>query len=55
MRATVEHIGIDEDLPPIKIKLVRGREDLSIKVIYRDIIKGKYAFVENILVILVIR
>lgn len=32
MRATVEHIGIDEDLPPIRIKVVRGREDLSIKV-----------------------
>lgn len=34
MRATVEHIGIDEDLPPIKIKVVKGREDLSIKVFF---------------------
>uniref|UniRef100_A0A915CRS3 Protein-serine/threonine kinase n=1 Tax=Ditylenchus dipsaci TaxID=166011 RepID=A0A915CRS3_9BILA len=32
MRATVEHIGIDEDLPPIKVKVVRGYEDLSIKI-----------------------
>lgn len=34
MRATVEHIGIDEDLPPIEIKVVRGREDLSIKACF---------------------
>ena len=32
MRATVEHVGMDEDLPPIKVKVVRGNEDLSIKV-----------------------
>nr|CAD2188520.1 unnamed protein product [Meloidogyne enterolobii] len=32
MRATVEHIGMDEDLPPIKVRVVRGNEDLSIKL-----------------------
>lgn len=32
MRATVEHIGVDEDLPPIKVMVVRGHEDLSIRV-----------------------
>lgn len=33
MRATVEHIGTDEDLPPLSVRLVRGCEDLSIKVL----------------------
>ncbi|KAI1721392.1 mitochondrial branched-chain alpha-ketoacid dehydrogenase kinase domain-containing protein [Ditylenchus destructor] len=32
MRATIEHIGIDEDLPEITVHVVRGYEDLSIKV-----------------------
>jgi len=32
MRATVEHIGVDEDLPPINVRVVRGYEDLSIKI-----------------------
>lgn len=32
MRATVEHVGVDDDLPPVKVKVVRGHEDLSIKV-----------------------
>nr|CAD2137826.1 unnamed protein product [Meloidogyne enterolobii] len=32
MRATVEHVGMDEDLPPIKVRVVRGNEDLSIKL-----------------------
>lgn len=31
MRATIEHIGVDEDLPEICVKVVRGHEDLSIK------------------------
>ena len=32
MRATVEFVGVDEDLPPVQIKVVQGSEDLSIKV-----------------------
>uniref|UniRef100_A0A0M3IBQ8 Protein-serine/threonine kinase n=2 Tax=Ascaris TaxID=6251 RepID=A0A0M3IBQ8_ASCLU len=32
MRATVENHGADEDLPPIKVMVVRGAEDLSIKI-----------------------
>jgi hypothetical protein len=32
MRATVEFAGVDEDLPPIVVKVVQGSEDLSIKV-----------------------
>ncbi|KAF7629201.1 Ubiquitin carboxyl-terminal hydrolase [Meloidogyne graminicola] len=32
MRATVEHVGMDEDLPPVKVRIVRGNEDLSIKL-----------------------
>uniref|UniRef100_A0AC34Q6M1 Protein-serine/threonine kinase n=1 Tax=Panagrolaimus sp. JU765 TaxID=591449 RepID=A0AC34Q6M1_9BILA len=32
MRATVEFHGVDEDLPPIEVLVVRGHEDLSIKI-----------------------
>lgn len=32
MRATIEHHGVDEDLPDIRVYVVRGSEDLSIKV-----------------------
>ncbi|KAK6053414.1 ATPase/histidine kinase/DNA gyrase B/HSP90 domain protein [Cooperia oncophora] len=32
MRATVEHHGVDDDLPDIKIFVVRGQADLSIKI-----------------------
>lgn len=32
MRATVEHHGVDEDLPPINVMVVRGSEDLSVKI-----------------------
>ncbi|CAI4233427.1 unnamed protein product [Auanema sp. JU1783] len=32
MRATVEHHGVDDDLPDIQVYVVRGNEDLSIKV-----------------------
>lgn len=32
MRATVEHFGVDEDLPNLKILLVLGKEDLSIQI-----------------------
>lgn len=35
MRATVEFHGVDEDLPPIEVLVVRGHEDLSIKVCSR--------------------
>ncbi|CAD5222393.1 unnamed protein product [Bursaphelenchus xylophilus] len=30
MRATVEFIGVDEDLPPVHVRVVRGAEDLCI-------------------------
>ncbi|KAE9418443.1 hypothetical protein Angca_006077 [Angiostrongylus cantonensis] len=32
MRATVEHNGVDDDLPDIKVFVVRGHTDLSIKI-----------------------
>jgi pyruvate dehydrogenase kinase 2/3/4 len=32
MRATIEHIDEGEDLPPLQVRVVRGQEDLSIKV-----------------------
>lgn len=32
MRATVEHNGVDDDLPDIKVFVVRGHADLSIKI-----------------------
>ncbi|CAJ0941405.1 unnamed protein product, partial [Mesorhabditis belari] len=32
MRATIEHHGVDDDLPNIRIRVVRGPEDLSIKI-----------------------
>ncbi|KAJ1373776.1 putative [pyruvate dehydrogenase (acetyl-transferring)] kinase, mitochondrial [Parelaphostrongylus tenuis] len=32
MRATVEHHGVDDDLPHIKVAVVRGHADLSIKI-----------------------
>ncbi|VDM54677.1 unnamed protein product [Angiostrongylus costaricensis] len=32
MRATVEHHGVDDDLPEIKVFVVRGHADLSIKI-----------------------
>lgn len=32
MRATVEFHGVDDDLPDIKVFVVKGQEDLSIKV-----------------------
>ncbi|PIO70184.1 ATPase/histidine kinase/DNA gyrase B/HSP90 domain protein [Teladorsagia circumcincta] len=32
MRATVEHHGVDDDLPDIKVFVVRGQADLSIKI-----------------------
>ncbi|KAI6215168.1 hypothetical protein M3Y94_00353800 [Aphelenchoides besseyi] len=32
MRATVEFVGVDEDLPPVVVKVVQGSEDLSIKI-----------------------
>ncbi|KAL3090132.1 hypothetical protein niasHS_006584 [Heterodera schachtii] len=32
MRATVENIGTDEDLPDLHVRVVRGYEDLSIKI-----------------------
>ncbi|KAE9556098.1 hypothetical protein FO519_000732 [Halicephalobus sp. NKZ332] len=32
MRATVEFHGVDEDLPPIEVLVVKGHEDLSIKI-----------------------
>lgn len=34
MRATIEHHNAEDDLPPVKVKVVRGHEDLSIKVNY---------------------
>lgn len=33
MRATVEYHGVDDDLPDIKVYVVKGQEDLSIKVL----------------------
>lgn len=38
MRATVEHIGTDEDLPALRVRLVRGCEDLSIKVEFQYVL-----------------
>ncbi|CAJ0574169.1 unnamed protein product, partial [Mesorhabditis spiculigera] len=32
MRATIDHHGIDDDLPQVKARVVRGKEDLSIKI-----------------------
>lgn len=32
MRATVEFHGVDDDLPDVKVYVVKGNEDLSIKV-----------------------
>uniref|UniRef100_A0A914VT99 Protein-serine/threonine kinase n=1 Tax=Plectus sambesii TaxID=2011161 RepID=A0A914VT99_9BILA len=32
MRATVEHYGVDQDLPNVRVTVVKGREDLSIKI-----------------------
>ena len=32
MRATVEFHGVDEDLPAIEVLVVKGQEDLTIKV-----------------------
>ncbi|CCD61725.1 putative [pyruvate dehydrogenase (acetyl-transferring)] kinase, mitochondrial [Caenorhabditis elegans] len=32
MRATVEYHGVDDDLPDIKVYVVKGQEDLSIKI-----------------------
>ena len=32
MRATIEYHGVDEDLPPIDVLVVKGNEDLSIKI-----------------------
>ncbi|KAI3409915.1 Mitochondrial branched-chain alpha-ketoacid dehydrogenase kinase [Globodera pallida] len=32
MRATVENIGADDDLPDLRVRVVRGYEDLSIKI-----------------------
>ena len=32
MRATIEHHGADDDLPDVRVRVVRGHEDLSIKV-----------------------
>jgi hypothetical protein len=32
MRATVEYHGVDQELPNIRVFVVRGKEDLSIKV-----------------------
>lgn len=32
MRATIEHHGVDDDLPNIRVRVVRGPEDLSIKI-----------------------
>lgn len=32
MRAVVEFIGVDEDLPPVRVTVVKGYEDLSIKI-----------------------
>lgn len=32
MRAVVEHHGYDKDLPPVDVLLVKGKEDLCIKV-----------------------
>ncbi|VDN55044.1 unnamed protein product [Dracunculus medinensis] len=32
MRATVEHHGVDEDLPNINVMVVQGNEDISIKI-----------------------
>lgn len=34
MRATVEHHGVDEDLPNINVMVVQGNEDISIKVLF---------------------
>ncbi|VDK50400.1 unnamed protein product [Anisakis simplex] len=32
MRATVENHGVDEELPAVEVKVVKGAEDLSIKI-----------------------
>jgi|UniRef100_A0AC34FFI7 pyruvate dehydrogenase kinase 2/3/4 len=32
MRATVEFHGVDEDLPPVEVLVVKGHEDLTIKI-----------------------
>uniref|UniRef100_A0A8R1DKD5 Protein-serine/threonine kinase n=3 Tax=Caenorhabditis japonica TaxID=281687 RepID=A0A8R1DKD5_CAEJA len=32
MRATVEFHGVDDDLPDIKVFVVKGKEDISIKI-----------------------
>lgn len=32
MRATVEYHGVDSDLPELKVFIVKGKEDLSIKL-----------------------
>jgi len=32
MRATVEHYEVDDELPHVKVTVVRGHEDLSIKI-----------------------
>lgn len=47
MRATVEFCGVDDDLPPVVVKVIQGSEDLSIKVccftnfnfLFRSVIK----------------
>jgi hypothetical protein len=36
MRATVEYVGVDDDLPPVLVKVVQGQEDLSIKVCNKE-------------------
>ena len=46
MRATVEFIGVDEDLPPLIVRVVRGHEDLSIKV-FLTILKCIYPFPQS--------